>query len=202
MRLFFDPVKTSGLILPHLPIDQWLARDAVLSYEMDEVFKSWLCHLDSMTQMIKHHAQSSFELIVLSESICQATVSERQFLGSLEHEAYIREIIMKADGKNWLFARSVFPKQILNGDDQSLKTLGNTPLGNLFFSNDKQRKEEDSPRKTIDAGLISTDHELRQVSSFPSDSDQPLYARRSLFHYLNQPVLVQEVFLPEHPIYR
>lgn len=155
-----------------------------------------------MTQMIKHHAQTSFELIVLSESVADTTTSEQQFLGLSEPRAYIREIIMKADHHDWLFARSVFPTTVLADTDQNLMTLGNTPLGSLFFAESKDRDDQDCPRKTIDAGLLSAEHELRRVESFPIDNIEPLFARRSLFHYLGKPALVQEVFLPKHPIYR
>ena len=188
--------------MQQLPADQWISRESVLSSDLSEDSRAWLCHLDSMTQMIKHHAQSSFELIVLSESVAETTEAEQRFLGLSEPKAYIREIIMKADQNDWLFARSVFPAAVVSDSDQSLMKLGNTPLGSLFFADRKDRDDEDSPRKTIDAGLLTSDHELRRVDSFPIQSDESLFARRSLFNYLGKPALVQEVFLPKHPIYR
>ena len=189
-------------MLQQLPADQWISCETVLSSDLCEESKSWLCHLDSMTQMIKHQAQSSFELIVLSESVSDTTLAEQEFLGLSETKAYVREIIMKADHNDWLYARSVFPATVVDDDDQTLMRLGNKPLGSLFFAEVKDRQDEDSPRKTIDAGLLTADHELRRVESFPVQSDDQLFARRSLFHYLGKPALVQEVFLPQHPIYR
>ncbi len=187
--------------MQQLAVDQWLSRDAVLELSMAQEQKSWLCHLDSMTRMIKQHAKRNFDLVVLSESLSQTTQAEQQFLGLSDSNAYIREIIMKADNTDWLFARSVFPAEIISDTDQSLRQLGNTPLGSLFFKDSKDRSAEDNPRQRMDAGLLSTTHELRRVAAFPMHIEQPLFARRSLFNYLGLPALVQEVFLPDHPIY-
>ena len=188
--------------MQQLPVDQWISRDTILSTNLEDNCKTWLCHLDSMTQMIKHHATASFELIVLSESVTTATPSEQQFLGLSDSQAYIREIVMKADNQDWLFARSVFPQSIMTDSDQRLMNLGTTPLGSLFFDSEGKRQEEHNPRQTIDAGILSNSHELIAHTSFPVVAELNLYARRSLFNYQGLPALVQEVFLPAHPIYQ
>ena len=155
-----------------------------------------------MTRLIKQHIKSEFELKVLSEQIGQASARECELLGINDSEVYIREIVMYADGQAWLYARSVFPKAILETNGQSLTELGNQPLGRLFFHSESDIAGDTNPRESIEIGYVSSEHELLNGEAFPDTSGQALFARRSTFLYQELPALVQEVFLPAHPVYQ
>ena len=154
-----------------------------------------------MTRLIKQHIKAEFELKVVRELVSQASERECELLNLSRNTVYVREIVMYADGQPWLFARSVFPPEVLDLSDSSLKTLGNQPLGRLFFHSESDISGQTNPRQSIEIGYISAAHELLNGESFPQAVVQPLYARRSIFNYHDMPALVQEVFLPAHPMY-
>ena len=85
---------------------------------------------------------------------------------------------------------------------QSLTELGNQPLGRLFFHSESDIAGDTNPRESIEIGYVSSEHELLNGEAFPDTSGQALFVRRSTFLYQELPALVQEVFLPAHPVYQ
>ncbi len=174
-------------ILQQIALNHWYSRDHILDSDLPAEHQLWLAHVGSMTRLMRQHAQSQFELTVVREQVGMATSRECELLNITTADVYAREIVMLVDGAPWLYARSVFPTQVTELADKSLLELGNQPLGRLFF-----HSESDLPKE----------HELLQGEMFPVSVEQPLYARRSTFSYQDLPALVQEVFLPAHPLYQ
>lgn len=187
--------------MQQLALNHWYARDEINDSSLPEQSRLWLAHVGSMTRLIKQHIASDFGLKVVRELVSEATERECELLNLINNKVYVREIVMYADGQPWLFARSVFPEAVLELADQSLKQLGEQPLGRLFFHSESDISGATNPRQSIEIGQVSAEHELLNGESFPEAVEQPLYARRSTFDYHNMPALVQEVFLPAHPIY-
>ena len=180
----------------YLPNNQWLSLAALEQYELSSTQLLWLSHQDSMTRLIRAHCQSEFALEVITEGMKRPYQSEIDTLAIASDEAYVREVKMIADEADWLYGRSIFPHGSLDGDGDAVKQLGSKPLGRLLF------KDNLKPRESIEVALLSPDHELLSGAPLGESNDQSLLARRSLFRYHDRQVLVQEVFLPDHPLYK
>ena len=189
-------------ILQQIALNHWYSRDHILDSDLPAEHQLWLAHVGSMTRLMRQHAQSQFDLTVVREQVGMATSRECELLNITTADVYAREIVMLVDGAPWLYARSVFPTQVTELADQSLLELGNQPLGRLFFHSESDIRGETNPRRSIEIGYLPKEHELLQGEMFPVSVEQPLYARRSTFTYQDMPALVQEVFLPAHPLYQ
>lgn len=106
-------------------------------------------------------------------------------------QAYVREVVLGNGRQQWVFARSVIPALSLRGPNRELTQLGKSALGSLLFSGDGQRMSLEY-RELNGTHLLA--HRLRQLH-LPFLRGLP--ARRSLFHYRQKPLLVQEVLLPD-----
>ena len=188
--------------MQQLALNHWYSREDINGSSIAEPSRLWLAHVGSMTRLIKQHIKAEFELKVVRELVSEASERECELLNLSSNTVYVREIVMYADGQPWLYARSVFPQQVLDLTDKSLKELGDQPLGRLFFHSESDISGKTNPRQSIEIGYVSADHELLNGESFPETAEQALYARRSTFNYHDMPALVQEVFLPAHPIYQ
>jgi chorismate--pyruvate lyase len=188
MRLSF---QTTNRILQQLPTNHWLSLDKLNDFELSDRLVTWLSHVGSMTRFIKSHTDA-FRLEVLTAGPQRADTLERQLLNlAKDKPTYIREVKMSADNQAWLFGRSIFPLDLVNSDNGAVQTLGETPLGRLLYA------QEGQPRLSIEVALLDRSNPLIQRL----DCDGPLYARRSIFRYHSDKVLVQEIFLEEHPVY-
>lgn len=143
---------------------------------------SWLLESDSMTQRLKQHCN-----VLSVDLLCQyhlagekLTQAEKKLLGT--EDCLVREVILLGDDIPWLCARSLLPASTLSGEEQDMKDLGTTPLGQRVFS------VEGSYRDEISVAFV--DMEQGQ-----------LLGRRSRLWIKDKPLLVSELFLPSAPIY-
>ena len=104
---------------------------------------------------------------------------------------HVRETLLLADDVPWVFARSVIPTLLTQGE---WKTLGTSPLGKQLF-NDKRFVRGAFEVAKMPSGQLSA------VLASPTKLDY-LYGRRSAFHFAGQDILVAEVFLPNSPVYQ
>ena len=185
-------LKTADSILQQLPTNQWYTLETLNDFVLSDRLMGWLSHVGSMTRLIKTQTED-FKLEVLSAGEQSANPVELGLLG-LEPTTptYIREVRMSAAEEAWLLGRSIFPLDLVQNDSHAVQSLGETPLGRLLFG------QEGQPRLSIEVALLDNSAPLLQQLKIT----ESLYARRSIFSYHTGRVLVQEVFLPQHPIYR
>ena len=126
--------------------------------------QQWLFEKGSLTARLKQHCHQ-FEVKVQSEKWIEKTFENETALLP-EGLYWCREVVLHGNGKPWVEARTLISKALFT-HYQSLSTLGDKPIGEWLFSLSAQR--------------VGT--QLAQ------DSENVLYARRSLF-------LVQEMPLP------
>ncbi len=154
---------------------------------------SWLSEYGSMTRQLIIAGASGIKVDVIAAKHQRVAKEERLFLDLPQNNwSYVREVNMSIANTIWMYGRSVIPSRALQGAGGQLKMLGDKPLGNMLFSHGNSRR-------LIEIAKISEDHHL-----FPafegSDAVKYLWARRSLFEFKKQPILVQEVFLPNCPL--
>lgn len=107
--------------------------------------------------------------------------------------AHIREITMGTEDNPWLFARTVIPMSTLKGNSKRLIRMDKTPLGKILFGRTHAK------RKNMRLDLITADQQSMVRFGIPKEF--PLWRRCSTFELSTGPLIINEVFLPDCPIY-
>ena len=106
--------------------------------------------------------------------------------------AWVREVALRCHEQPLILARTVIPEASLRGGNETLRHLGNRPLGELLFRGAGSRREALEV-----ARLRPGDWLADRWGPITLSSGLELWARR-VVHYLGgRPMLVTEVFLPE-----
>jgi len=104
----------------------------------------------------------------------------------------VREVFLCCGDTPVVFAHTVLDPQDLDGTWRSVTKLGTRPLGAALFADPKVHRHPLRSRK------LDAHHELRRrLQRYIGQPAGALWARRSLFHLHDSPILVTEVFLPE-----
>ncbi|MBO1257035.1 chorismate lyase [Alteromonas sp. 5E99-2] len=165
-------------------------RPYSISTDLNTQLAEWLIDTGSLTERIESHCTHfSVRLLGQGEKPIHRCESERLLFSESEYN--VREVVLLADEVPWVFARSIIPSKLANGE---WNTMGSAPLGRQLF-NDKRFIRSD-----FDLTSVKAKHFSELVSL--SDDDQVLHGRRSSFRRGDFDVLVAEVFLPESPAYK
>ena len=157
---------------------------------LDIHLKNWLLDPNSLTARLKANA-TNFKVVVVGQA--QARCSEQescQFIAEGE-PVLIREVLLYCDDSPQVFARSLLPLSSLTGDEASLASLGEMPLGQVIFNN------PNLVRGDISVGCFDANSKVAEVAQFLDlPKQEQLWGRRSLFFLHDKPLSVAEVFLP------
>lgn len=153
----------------------------------------WLLHAGSFMQRLREHGIDNPEVQVLQESWQVPLQDEAQQLNLESHDqALVREVLIKSHDAVWMYARTIFPKGILQGKWQELAHLQNRSLGSVLFADPDVRRGE------FEIGLLMPDMAWHQeIAQFADIYAKKLWARRSVFFIENKRLLLIEVFMPE-----
>jgi chorismate--pyruvate lyase len=151
----------------------------------------WIWHPGSFMQKLQEQGAENSRILVLREDWQIPEAEEQQQLES-EDDALIREVLIYNDNHKWMFARSVFPRSTLTGEQQCLANLQTRSLGSVLF------KDPSIERSDFDVARITSDmawhaYILQQAKITANE----LWARRSRFRLQKKPLLLTEVFLPD-----
>ncbi len=156
----------------------------------------WLYDRGSLTARIKRACPSGcFRVRVLKQSWGRPLYSETSLLGMRRGGwAIVREVELHCNGVPWVFARSLIPAISLRGAARRLGMLGDRPLGELLFSDPGTR------RAVIQvARLLPRNRLFETATGRMQHVPVEVWGRRTLFYLADQPLLVNEVFLPDIP---
>jgi chorismate--pyruvate lyase len=150
--------------------------------------RDWLDEPGSLTRRLRAQAGAAFRVQVLHEYWGRPWPDERRRLGVPSSAwLWIREVRLGAGDRPWIHARSVIPRDSLEGPLRRLRRLGRQPLGALLFG-----------RYPVVRGAIEVapvDGASRLGARARSPGAEPRWARRSVFTIAGRPLLVTEVFL-------
>jgi chorismate lyase len=151
----------------------------------------WLTDPASLTARIVARC-GHFEVQVLGEYRAVPCFDERGILGlPARRPAWVREVLLVADGAPVVFAHSILAPCDLAGAWQMAQGIGRQPLGAALFA------DPDIERGPLQAARLTASHPLqRQAAVAVGGPLPPLWARRSRFCRHGRPLLVTEVFLP------
>lgn len=156
--------------------------------------KRWLTDTGSLTARLKSHCPKGFRVRVVSQDWGRPLVSEQRFLGMRHGElAIIREVELLCYGRPWVFARTLIPAKSLRGSARRLAYLGDRPLGEVLFADPHMRRGE------VQMAHITQRHRLFAKATQHLRRADEIWGRRSLFELAGNPLLVNEIFLPNIP---
>jgi len=153
----------------------------------------WILHAGSFMKKLRQHGVEHPRVQLLRQGWQFPALNEKRALGmTMRMYALIREVLIYSQGKNWMYARTVFPRQTLTGKQLCLARLKNHSLGSVLF------KDPTMQRSSFEVACLSQNMLLHQfVSQQIKIKTEPLWARRSQFFLHNKPLLLTEIFLPD-----
>jgi len=161
------------------------------------LLRPWLTDPASLTARIKARC-GRFAVRVLRQGLGQAQRDEAAVLGLRPGErVWVREVLLMADGRPVVFARSLLPRANVRGAWNLFHGLGARPLGAALFADPAIAR---SPLTC--ARLDRRDARYHRASAVLASTTSAgglghdLWGRRSLFRLHGRALMVSEFFLP------
>ncbi|MDP2902828.1 MAG: chorismate lyase [Methylovulum sp.] len=160
-------------------------------HKFPETVQSWLYESGSLTQRLRSCYGNAVAVDVLLQHWFTPFLSERLLLKQAEHRyCLIREVLLHADGKPLILARTIIPTGTIKVARSNLSQLGTRPLGEVIFACPKLE------RRAMAVTLIKPSLWTPAASAI-TDTAQPIWGRRTVYAIKHKPMLVSEFFLPE-----
>ena len=186
----------------NIPLSNRLAAQKALSapsaltgiptFQVPRPCRPWLFDSGSLTKRLLEASDQHFNVRVLKQYQGKTT-PEEQFALNLRARSlpFIREVELLCFDTPWVFARTLIPLSTLTGGAKALTQLGSKPLGAALFN---------SPYVSRGAIVVKKIHSsLLPLSQ--GIEPQWLWGRHSVFYINQAPLLVNEIFLPDSPLY-
>lgn len=153
--------------------------------------RPWLCDEGSLTARIAARCRR-FEVRVLGQGMYLPNEDERALVGLPRgRRAWLREVLLLADGVPVVFAHTVLAPRDLRGPWRMAVAIGGRPLGAALFA------APQIVRGRLSCERLAATHPLHRCACAALNERLPaLWARRSRFLRNQRPLLVTEVFLP------
>lgn len=154
--------------------------------------RAWLTYPGSLTRRIVERSRR-FEVRLVSQTLRFPHDDEYRALGRPAHRlAFVREVVLHADGRAVVMAHSIVSRRDLRGAWRPIAGLGTRPLAELLFADARVS------RGPFEYARLEPRHPLhRRAQELLGKGCGALAARRSLFRLRGRPLMVTEVFLPE-----
>lgn len=176
------------------PSDPWHARLPTTPFEIP--CRHWLTGEGSLTARIRERCDR-FSVQIVRQKFLRPCQDERAVLNMSSHEwAWVREVLLLADGVPVVFAHSILAQRHARGHWQMFARMGERPLGAALFADPRIARQPLRYRR------LDARHPLYRMASHASGiaaapaTPATLWARRSVFSKAGQSLLVTEVFLP------
>ncbi len=168
----------------------WLQR--LPGAARDLPHRDWLSDAGSLTARVAGHCRW-FSVDLVRQALARPHRDEVRALGIPRRErAWVREVVLRADGRPVVFAHSVLPRENVRGAWRLFAGMGGRPLGAALFADPGIR------RAPLEFRRLDGRHPLWQAAArIVGPLRGELWARRSLFYRRGKPLLVTEVFLPD-----
>ena len=152
--------------------------------------QSWADEKGSLTHRLRQFYGSAVTVDILFHRWKPAFLSERKLL-QLPHQQFnlVREVLLHADGKPLILARTILPKQTIKVAKRNLSHLGTRPLGEVIFSYPKLER--------LDLNVCCIHNtEWRKELTENVSVEEIVWGRRTVYAIQKQKMLVSEFFMP------
>jgi chorismate lyase len=169
----------------------WKESRQGLRHKLPGNVQSWTYESGSLTQRLRNFYGDAVAVKVLLQRWHIPFLSERRLLKLPEHHYTLtREVLLHANGKPLILARTIIPASTIKVVKSNLSHLGNRPLGEVIFSYPKLE------RIAMDVTLIGPPT-WTQPAITEAGIDQSIWGRRTVYAIAHKHMLVSEFFLPE-----
>ncbi|TAN69330.1 MAG: chorismate lyase [Methylobacter sp.] len=168
----------------------WLENRSGTRHTLPENVQSWTYEPGSLTQRLRDYYGAAIRVKILLQQWNTPFLTERRLLKLHENKySLIREVLLHADGKPLILARTIIPTKTIKAAKSNLAHLGSRPLGEVIFSYPKLERIE------MDVTLIEPST-WTQPAIAEVNIDQPIWGRRTVYAITQRQMLVSEFFLP------
>ena len=155
-------------------ISQWISYEVMNAQPKSKIIKSWLLEEGPITKRIE--SNEKFELKLLRDDLGNVNKLDRSFLGHLNGDMKIREVILYGNQNPRVYAQSIIPVETINKGLSKLGKLGTKPLGDILFEKNIFKKEN-----TVFAQF--------------KEEKNIFWGRKTKYNVKHKPFSVMEVFL-------
>ena len=176
--------------------ETWLAHPPRAG--IPEALRPWLRDPGSLTARIRARC-GRFAVQVVCQQLARVHRDEALLLGLRPGErAWLREVLLLADGRPVVFARSLLPRRNVRGTWNLFHGMGSRPLGQALFSDPEISRLPLACRR-LDRRDARYHRAQAALAHHASGQFVPraLWARRSIFLLRGSALMVSEAFLPE-----
>jgi chorismate--pyruvate lyase len=168
----------------------WLENRPGIRHTLPENVQSWIYESGSLTQRLRDFYGDAIGVKILLQQWNTPFLTERKLLALPENKySLIREVLLHADGKPLILARTIIPKITIKVAKSNLAHLGSRPLGEVIFSYPKLERIE------MDVTLINSST-WKPSAIDAVNINQSIYGRRTVYAIAQRQMLVSEFFLP------
>lgn len=168
----------------------WLENRSGIRHTLPENVQSWTYEPGSLTQRLRDYYGDAIGVKILLQRWTTPFLTERRLLNLPECKySLIREVLLHADRKPLILARTIIPAKTVKVAKSNLAHLGNRPLGEVIFSYPKLERIE------MDVALINPPT-WNQSAIDEAHIEQPIWGRRTVYAIAQRQMLVSEFFLP------
>lgn len=177
-----------SLLLKREP--HWRLRRKGMACNAPGFVCSWIDEKGSLTARLSAVSGSKVGVSLLRQGWYQPFPTEAFALDlPLQRRVWLREVMLHAQNKPLVLARTVVPAGMLRGVGHGLARLGDRPLGELLFA--YRRLDRRSLEQTrVDAS------NWQPAMTQAHGLDTPVWGRRSLYETMGLKLLVCEFFFP------
>lgn len=169
---------------------QWKTSHPGIKQTLPDDVKSWVYETSSLTRRLRDFYGKAVTVEILFHRWRPAFLSECLLL-KLPHQQYnlIREVLLHADGKPLILARTILPEKTIKIAKRNLSHLGTRPLGEVIFSYPKLE------RLDLNICQIKPNQWMQSLSK-KVQINQKIWGRRTVYAIHQQQMLVSEFFMP------
>ncbi|MDO9268368.1 MAG: chorismate lyase [Methylobacter sp.] len=168
----------------------WLENRSGIRHTLPKNVQSWTYEPGSLTQRLRDYYGDAIGVKILLQQWNTPFLTERRLLKLHENKySLIREVLLHADGKPLILARTIIPTRTIKAAKSNLAHLGSRPLGEVIFSYPKLERIE------MDVTFIDPPI-WTQPAIAEGHIDQPIWGRRTVYAIAHRQMLVSEFFLP------
>ncbi|MDO9169885.1 MAG: chorismate lyase [Methylobacter sp.] len=169
----------------------WLENRSGIRHTLPGNVQSWVYEPGSLTQRLRDYYGDAISVKILLQQWNTPFLTERRLLKLHESQySLIREVLLHADGKPLILARTIIPAKTIKVAKSNLAHLGSRPLGEVIFSYPKLERIE------MDVTLIDSPT-WTQSALAEGHINQSIWGRRTVYAIAHRQMLVSEFFLPE-----
>jgi chorismate--pyruvate lyase len=168
---------------------QWKKSRPGMKQSIPANASSWIYEKGSITKRLRGFYGHAVTVEILFHRWKPAYLSECKLL-KLPHQQFnlIREVLLQANGKPLILARTILPEQTIKVAKRNLSHLGSRPLGEVIFSYPKLER--------LELNTCSIPHHLWTPSlTNKVNTTQQVWGRRTVYAIQKQKMLVSEFFM-------